>query len=56
MRLTGKQRKQLCKALLSAFPNQEDLEVMLSYHLDTTLSIIAISSNYSYTVFNVIIT
>jgi hypothetical protein len=54
MRLTGKQREQLCKAFLSAFPNQEDLVVMLSFHLDTNLSNVPVSSNYSYTLFNLI--
>jgi hypothetical protein len=54
MRLTGRQRRQLTQALLSAFPKREDLAMMLSFGLNEKLSEVAGGETYSGVVFNLI--
>ncbi len=54
MQLDGLQRKQLHAALLDAFPNKSDLELMVSFELSQDLGAIADGSNRSAIVFNLI--
>ncbi len=54
MGLIGEQRKLLCEALMDAFPEKKDLEMMLSYHLDWKLNQIADGGNHSELVFRLI--
>src|SRR5947199_2978393 len=54
MDIDGRQQKQLCEALLSAFPARQDLEIMASYELNENLSNIAGTSNLQHTVFELI--
>ncbi len=54
MQLTGKQRKQLQQALVSAFPTHGKLVQMVSFQLDANLDTIAGGQNYLEVVFNLI--
>lgn len=54
MELSKMQRKQLQKALISAFPTHGDLAQMVSYHLDEDLETIAAGTKHSEVVFNLI--
>lgn len=52
--LTVQQTQQFCDALLTAFPNQRDLEEMLRRRLDRRLETIAFSDKIEITVLNVV--
>ena len=52
--INGPQQKQLCEALLSAFPKRQDLERMDSYGLNENLSAIVRDSDLRHTVFELI--
>ncbi len=54
MVLNNNGTKQLREAILSAFPDQTALEIMLSDELDINLDIIAEGNNYEQVVFNLI--
>ncbi|NEQ39558.1 MAG: trypsin-like peptidase domain-containing protein [Okeania sp. SIO3I5] len=54
MKLTGKQRKQLRQAIISAYPNPSDLEMMVSEELEWNLSTITLGQNYNKIVFDLI--
>ncbi len=51
MNLSGQQRKKLQQALVSAFPTQESLKMMLSYELEKNLDAIARKDNLAITIF-----
>jgi V8-like Glu-specific endopeptidase len=54
MRLTGPERKQLRQAIISAYPNLSDLEMMVSEELEWNLSTITLGRNYNKIVFDLI--
>ena len=54
MRLTGPERKQLRQAIISAYPNLSDLEMMVSEELEQNLSTITLGRNYNKIVFDLI--
>src|SRR5436190_5722963 len=54
MQINGRQREQLCNALMRAFPTHEDLEMMVSYRLDESLSAIGKSDKLEFTAFKLI--
>ncbi len=54
MELSKMQRRQLQKALISAFPTHGDLAQMVNYHLDEDLEVIAAGTKHSEVVFNLI--
>ena len=54
MKLTGKERKQLRQATISAYPNPSDLEMMVSEELEWNLSTITLGQNYNKIVFDLI--
>src|SRR5260370_37685031 len=54
MELSKMQRRQLKKALISAFPTHGDLAQMVNYHLDEDLEVIAAGTKHSEVVFNLI--
>ena len=54
MQLSGEQRKRLRKAILSAYPNQDELVLFLCEEMDLNFDSIATGSNYSTRVFNLI--
>jgi Effector-associated domain 1/vWA-MoxR associated protein C-terminal domain/vWA-MoxR associated protein middle region (VMAP-M) 1 len=54
MELTGKQSKQLSEALIDAFPENKDLEMMLLYELEKKLNEISLGDTYKQVIFDVI--
>jgi hypothetical protein len=52
--LTPKQMKDLHQALLEAFPDESDLEMLVQFHLQTRLNRISMAKNYDKVVFDVI--
>ncbi|BAZ18658.1 hypothetical protein NIES4071_105430 (plasmid) [Calothrix sp. NIES-4071] len=54
MILSGQKRKKLQQALISAFPTQESLKMMLSYELEKNLDAIVRKDNLSITIFYLI--
>ncbi|MFB2837792.1 effector-associated domain EAD1-containing protein [Floridanema evergladense] len=52
--LNNEQRKKLREALISAFPTESDLIMLLEYELDLPLNTIAGGSNYTQLMFNVV--
>ncbi|MEH2456804.1 effector-associated domain EAD1-containing protein [Nostoc sp.] len=54
MQLTGIQRKELLLAIISAYPNEADLEIMVSFELEENLNAIAGGNNLTEVVFNLI--
>ncbi|MEC4819709.1 MAG: effector-associated domain EAD1-containing protein [Scytonema sp. PMC 1069.18] len=54
MTLNNEQRKKLRDALISAFPSEADLEIMLEDELEIKLNTIASGGNYTAIVFNIV--
>jgi hypothetical protein len=54
VRLNGQQRKILREAILSAYPNQNDLQILLSEQMDVQLGAIAREATYNFKVFSLI--
>jgi Effector-associated domain 1/Caspase domain len=52
--LTPKQMKDLHQALLEAFPDESDLEMLVQFHLQTRLNRISMAKKYDKVVFDVI--
>ncbi|MBD2775896.1 effector-associated domain EAD1-containing protein [Iningainema tapete] len=55
MRLTGDQRKKLLEAITNAYPNRDDLEIMVSLQLEENLNAIAGGANLTQLVFKLIL-
>jgi len=54
MEINGTHQKQLCEALLSAFPTRQDLDMMVFYGLNEHLAAITEGSNLEHTVFELV--
>jgi hypothetical protein len=55
MELSSDERKELREALISAYPNESDLEIFVSEELDENLNQIAGGDNLNQIVFNLIL-
>jgi Effector-associated domain 1/Calcineurin-like phosphoesterase len=53
-KLTGQDRKEIVDALLDAYPNKEDLEMMLDFQLEMNLEAIVKGNNLKNMIFNLV--
>jgi endonuclease G, mitochondrial len=54
LELTGRQREQLCDALISAFPTRTEMARMVNFKLDVDLEVIAGGETFADVVFNLV--